>query len=237
MKKLLILLLLVPLILPLSSCKKVKGKGDVVTETRNITGFTGISLAVESQLRFIPDTIFRVELTAQENVLEVIESYVDGGVLVIKLEHNTVLGKHDEIQILVHAPGVNLLDISGSGNITQTGNWISQSIRTSISGSGNLVMGYIEADEFSIYISGSGSASAAGGAAGTVTLNISGSGGMDVLGVTADTVYANISGSGSMQLTAGKLLDATISGSGNILYDGNPVVTTHISGSGTVRHI
>jgi len=238
MKRFFIILVLAPLMLPLfTSCKKVKGKGDVVTETRNITGFTGIGLAVESQLRFIPDTIFRVELTAQENVLNVVETFVEGGVLVIKLEHNTVLGKHEEIQVLVHAPGINLLDISGSGNITQTGNWISPSIRTSISGSGNLVLGYLEAEEFSIYISGSGSVSAAGGSAGTGTLNISGSGGIDVLGVTADTVYANISGSGSMQLTAGKLLDATISGSGNILYDGNPVVTTHISGSGTVRHI
>jgi hypothetical protein len=196
MKRFFLLLVLITLIVPLStSCKKVNGKGDVLTQTRSITGFTGIGLALEAQLRFIPDSIFRVELTAQENVLDVVETFVEGGVLVVKLEHNIVLGKHEEIQVLIHAPGINLLDISGSGNIIQTGNWISPSIRTSISGSGNLNLGYLEAAVFSIYISGSGNIQLTAGK--LLDATISGSG--NILYDGNPVVYTHISGSGTVR--------------------------------------
>jgi hypothetical protein len=235
MKKLLILFVLPMILLCYSSCKKINGKGDIVTEIRGFTGFTAIQISLEADLHFTPDTIYSVKISAQQNILDIIETTMEGGTLIFKVKEHYVIGRHDPITIYITAPNVNLLDISGSGNIYQSGTWNGDNLRTNISGSGSIVLDLLETPELSVSISGSGSSVGLGGAASKETLNISGSGNIDLVEVAADTVYAAISGSGDIKVSVGKYLEATISGSGNVLYQGNPVIVTHITGSGTVR--
>ena len=227
----------ISLCLIFNSCDKVKGKGDVVSQMRNITGFTAISLAMEGDLYFTPDSVYSVEIQAQQNILDVIETTVEGGRLVIQVEHNTVLGKHEPIRIYIHAPSVKDLDISGSGNITTGSVMDEPDLHFNISGSGNINLSEIGSHSVNGNISGSGNITGSAGTADLESLNISGSGNLDFLNVMADSVYVTISGSGDVKVHAVKYLEVTISGSGNVKYNGNPVINQHISGSGSVTHI
>lgn len=226
---------IVSILLP--SCDKVNGKGEPVVQERTITGYTGISLAMDATVYFSEGDEYTMVIHAQDNLLSNIITEVEGSKLVIKVKKGVVLGTHDPITVTITAPSVDYLDISGSGNINVGENWVDETLETNISGSGNINMVNIESGNFKANISGSGSILASGGATDYSNLVISGSGNIDVRMVFSDTTYATISGSGNIYTQVSKLLDATISGSGNIYYLGNPQMNLHISGSGTVTHL
>jgi hypothetical protein len=236
MKKSTFLLPVLALALTLISCNKITGKGDVIAEKRSITGFTAISLSMEGDVHFTPDTVYLVEVDAQQNILDVIETNVEGSTLVLKIQDNTILGKHEPIRFYIHAPSVKDLDISGSGNIYTSPVMSQPELGFNISGSGSTNISEVMCHQLNGRISGSGNITGSAGTTDYETLTISGSGNMNFLDVIADTVYVNISGSGDAKVNAVKFLDVTISGSGNVRYDGNPIISQHISGSGSVVH-
>ena len=77
MKRVAFMFSFISLCLIFNSCDKVKGKGDVVSEMMNLTGFTAISLALDGVLYFTPDSVYSVEIQAQQNILDVIETTVE----------------------------------------------------------------------------------------------------------------------------------------------------------------
>ena len=225
-------------ILTFSSCEKIKGKGEIVSQTRTVTGFNGVSLSIDATVYFSTDTLYYLEIKAQQNILDILESDVgENNTLLLHYRKGVIVGRHDYIEIFVAGPDVNTLNISGSGDIFVTNPWTSNYLKTTVSGSGNISVPQLDAGELHATISGSGNIQATSGTTNYETLRISGSGNIDFVGVEADTTFATISGSGNISVWVLKLLDATISGSGNIRYKGDPVVKSHISGSGSIIKI
>jgi hypothetical protein len=234
MKQFAILAAILSLLPLLNSCKKVSGSGDIVTETRAVTGFHGVSLSMEADVAFLDDSVYEVKISAQQNIIDVIETPVEGTDVVIKLKDNTVLGKHDPIHVFISGPNISRFTISGSGSISLNNILTGNSISTNISGSGNITGSGIVANDLSTVISGSGNCEFLSGTLNFEHLNISGSGNIKVSAVSSDTCFATISGSGNILVNVAKYLDGTISGSGNIRYYGNPIINSHISGSGNI---
>jgi hypothetical protein len=220
-----------------TSCEKIKGKGDTVTESRSISGYSGISLSMSGSVYFTSGPDYSLEIQGQQNVLDRIITQVEGNNLVIKLKNGINLGPHDPIRVYITAPGVNTLDISGSGDIYVDTPWTGTDLSANISGSGSITVSMIEAERFNANISGSGNIKVMAGTSGREDLKISGSGSIEMQYVEADDVYTTTSGSGDTYVQAMKLLEVTISGSGNVYYLGNPIINTHISGSGNIQRL
>lgn len=214
MKRFSLLFVFLFLLLVFNSCNKIKGKGDVVSQIRNITGFTAISLAMEGDLYFTPDSVYSVEIQAQQNILDVIETPVEGGRLILKIRDHTILGKHEPIRFYIYGPSVNNLDISGSGNIATESPMNLPDIFYNISGSGNIIVNGLNSKSVNGDISGSGNLTASSGTSDNESLSISGSGNINFLDVVADSVYITISGSGDVKVYAVKYLRVTISEAG-----------------------
>jgi hypothetical protein len=227
---------LIALIVPVifTSCQKINGKGDVISETRTIVGYQAIELSTDATVYLAGGDENSIEILAQENILPYIQTVVENGRLVIKEKHGVHFGKHEPIRIYITAPGITSLTISGSGTIEATTNWQGTELHTTISGSGNIHLGYVECSLLKANISGSGSIDAEGGDAGSEDLTISGSGNINLRDVMAGNADTDISGSGDIYTQVNGVLDATISGSGNIYYDGTPQINVHISGSGNI---
>jgi hypothetical protein len=230
-----LIIILLPVIF--NSCQKINGKGEAVSESRNLTGYSSIALSMSADVYFTSGPANELVVIAQENILPYIETYISGSQLVIRVKKGVVLGPHDPVQIRVTAPDVSSLSIGGSGNIHVMNNWAGTTLEVTVSGSGNIGILTMEADHFTGTISGSGNIEADGGTVGREDLNISGSGRIGLQGVSSGTTDSDISGSGDIYTSVSDLLDATISGSGSVYYSGNPVVNVHISGSGTVKRI
>jgi Putative auto-transporter adhesin, head GIN domain len=214
---------------------KVWGKGDAVTEVRNVKGFSGIDLCMSADLYYLQDSIYWVEVSAQSNVLPVIETGVYGNVLKIKTK--ALLFRNKPITITVHSPDIYLLSLSGSGNIYAQNALTANSLDVSVSGSGNIVIPSLSAKNVNGKISGSGNIKISGGEVSDEELRISGSGDMDALNLVSNTCRVHISGSGNMMVNVLQTLKITTSGSGDVKYKGTPAIETHMSGSGNIIHI
>ena len=235
MKNSAVFLVLFLLSIGFSSCEKVKGKGDVVSQTRTVTGYTAINLGIDAIIYFTTDSSYYLEVRAQQNILDVLETTMgSGNVLKINYRKGVLVGKHEPITIFIAAPDVREFDISGSGDIFINNPLLTHYVSMNISGSGNISAFQVETHELDVTISGSGNVSVNTGQASIERLKISGSGNIDVVGVESDSSFVTISGSGNASVWASKLLDITISGSGNVYYTGTPTIYTHISGSGSV---
>lgn len=221
-----------------SSCRKVIGHGPIETEMRPVANFTGISSSISGQVNFTIDPIPSLEVRAQDNILDVLETNVVNGVLEIKFENGTNVSTFREITVNVKGPSVNYLFVNGSGNMHVRGNLVTTNLETKVNGSGKLEIDQATvSNDLEAKMSGSGDSRIYAGTIKNADVSVSGSGGVDISGAQANKADANISGSGYITLHAVQTLDATVSGSGTIRYGGNPVVTTHVSGSGKVRPI
>lgn len=235
MNKLSVLLFLAACVF-FTSCEKVIGEGPLVTETKTTGSFIGIESQVSGDIFYVQGADYKLELTAQQNILNVIEAPIINNKLVIRFKNNVRVKSHEQITIKVTAPSISSIGASGSGNVTVGSPLTSNDLSFYLSGSGNITLPNVTCSHLEAKLEGSGNISIAGGTATTETFKISGSGNVDARTVLSKSASTNTSGSGTIRLSASETLDVTITGSGYVYYSGTPVVTTTITGSGRVIH-
>ena len=236
MKKLSVALLNAFIVL-ITSCEKIDGEGPIVTENRDVSGFTGIDFRIGGDVTFKKDAVYKVEVSAQQNILDKLETYVSDGNLVIKAKNSIHIRSYRDVTVVVSGPEMNRLRVSGSGNITTTNAFTTGSMDMDVSGSGKIIVTDMTADYADLKISGSGDIKIHNGTINEERLKISGSGSMDLSNVKATKATTTTSGSGDIRLQVSQHLNTTISGSGSVFYKGNPIIDTKISGSGKVTHM
>jgi len=235
MKKFLVLVVLAAGILILPSCEKVVGEGPLVTQTRTVGNFSGVSSEMSGKVNFTIAPEYKVEITAQQNILDVLNTNVVNGVLHIDFKDNVRVKQHEDLLINITAPYADYFRLSGSGNMNVQGDVVANNLKVTLSGSGDIALQTaVIADKIDTEISGSGNISIANGSAVNEDVDISGSGKVEMASVDAQNAVTHTSGSGDVKLALSKNLDAHITGSGSVYYHGNPIISTHISGSGRV---
>lgn len=223
------------LMLGLASCtKKFAGVGPSVTKTYTVSNFTGVNLAMDAEVTYVLDSVCHVEITAQENIHDLMKVNTQSNTLNIGFKTFVNLLKHDPIKIRVHAPALEMVEVSGSGSVHAIGQFASNNFEANVSGSGKVEVDYIQAFNLDVNISGSGSVWLNGGVSESTSTHISGSGKVEMTLHKSSQVITHTSGSGNTKVWAEKTLNATISGSGDVYYKGNPAIETHISGSGKI---
>ncbi|HSN08199.1 MAG TPA: head GIN domain-containing protein, partial [Hanamia sp.] len=175
-----------------------------------------------------------IQVEADENLLPYIETNVENGKLIIQPKKNMNLRSRSKMVVYVSMTKINMLQLSGSGNIDGNGSFTTDDqTEITLSGSGNIHLNSDAFKDLHFAISGSGNIVAKGGPANTVSVAVSGSGNVDCSDVAANDVEVKISGSGNARVHANKSLTANISGSGNVFYKGNATnISTKVAGSG-----
>jgi hypothetical protein len=233
MKRLSSLLSLVSIII-FSSCERITGEGDLRTETRSTGNFTGVETQISGNVLYMQGSEYKVELTAQQNILNVMETPIINNKLVVRFRNNVRVRSHEQITVRVTAPSISSISSSGSGNVTVLSSLTSNNLFFNLTGSGNISLPAIATSHLEATISGSGNIYLSSGSATTTHFKIMGSGNIDAQNVPSKSAITNTSGSGTIRLNVSETLDVTISGSGSVFYVGNPLINTNISGSGRV---
>jgi hypothetical protein len=231
------IIILSVLVLTLAACEKVRGDGPVVSETRNVSGFSGIDLRSEADLIYHSGSDYKVELSGQQNILDVLETYTDEGKLIIRYRGDVRVRSHEPLHIKISAPSVNRLSVRGQGEILASGPLTPSRLDIKVDGSGSVQVSELTANLLDAEVIGSGNIRVVGGTATEVRTLISGSGDIDLEGVAATKATTVTSGSGDTRLQVSETLKSTISGSGDVYYRGNPTIETHIYGSGRVTRL
>src|SRR3954471_1061810 len=220
-----------------TSCDKVVGEGPVTTTDRTLNQFSAIDVSVPAEIYYYTGSEFKVQIQAQQNITDLIESNISGSTLQLRFNRNNVNIKSPGVRINITSPNVNSIRISGSGNLYAPIRIEAEHFQLSLSGSCGAEIDSLIANSFASSISGSGHIKVQQGSAHDVEVEISGSGNIDMLGVTAANVTTHSSGSGTIKVTATNKLDTHISGSGRVYYKGSPDISSDISGSGGVSKV
>jgi len=236
MKKMILIVFLAVSVCGCSSCTKIAGDGPTVVKDYSLSGFTSVDNGIDGDVFINQGTDFKVEVQAQQNIIDQIQTNIVNGVLQIRFVNNISLGVHNNIVFNVTMPTVTGLSLSGSGRVLVQQPLKVSNISLDISGSGDMTLSSLAAQNLDAEISGAGNINVTGDTLASESDAISGSGNLNLQNIHAATVSANISGSGNAKVYAIKSLDVHISGSGDVMYDGNPVVNSSISGSGRVSH-
>lgn len=208
-------------------------------ESRNVSGFTGISLSIAADIYLSQSNEYKVEIVANADYLEKIETVVEGDVLKIKTKNHFDFDFHNEkVKIYISMPQVNSLRISGSGDILAQTAIKTENLAIKISGSGNVKIENLSVKSLDTDISGSGDINFAGtDVAERATYSVSGSGDIDSQNLQCKKVEISVSGSGDVRVWAVDELNARVSGSGDVYYKGRPLIDAKSSGSGGIHHI
>lgn len=227
-----------------SSClqgKQIVGSKNYISKEVKADHFSEIKLLGSGNINYRQDTQSHIELYGSDNIIPLIETYVEGNTLIIKPKKGVNIRK-GKLEINISAPEVNKLSVNGSGNVNLTngietsknielqingsgnikGQELScQRIDVSINGSGNIKLQQIKSQECQAGISGSGNIVLNGKSAGA-KYSIAGSGNIQAADLQAENTKATISGSGNISCYASQKLVARVGGSGDIAYRGNP---------------
>jgi hypothetical protein len=209
------------------------GSGRMGTEKRAVSDFEAIAQDGAIDLIVRQTGKEGVEVSAEDNLLPLIETVVENRTLQVRFKRGERLRGHRNIRVTVDVIRLSAVAMAGSGDVQIEG-VKTPSLKVALSGSSDARLLRLDTDALEVRISGSGDVLAEG-RAGQVKLSIAGSGDAELADLVADDVSVRIAGSGDANVTANKSLDVSVAGSGDVRYGGMVAsVKSSIAGSGSI---
>ena len=214
--------------------KRVRGNGNVKTEERSIGTFSAISSYGPYNVYLMQDSGYKVSVEAEDNLLQYIETYVDGSELKVRTKDGYNLSPRRTVRVKVSAPSFSSIKTIGSGDIVAE-NKINNTTAISLeaTGSGN-INAKLNAPDVIAEVTGSGNVNLEGETK-TFKGQINGSGNIRAYDLKSEEVRVEIMGSGNAEVFAAVKLNVEVHGSGDVKYKGGGQVSSSIHGSGNVK--
>lgn len=210
-----------------------QGSGNVVKETRPVSGFDRVSLSGIGDVVLTQGDEESLEIEAEDNVIANIKTEVRDRTLYISYERKSLLPTKP-IRFLLSMREVRGLESLGVSNL-RSDRIDTDQLDITISGTGNIDILRLTADRVSTIISGAGNFEAEG----TVDdqkVTLSGAGNYNGEDLQSSSGTVTITGLGKVTIWATEELDVTISGTGGVDYYGSPNIRENISGIGNLNH-
>lgn len=219
---------------PAAQADCVKGTGEVVRKSLSVDAFHGIHLEGSMDVVLTQGATRSVEVEAQQNLIELVETRVSNGVWKITTSDGFTTNKNFIIHITV--PMIDEVSVDGSGDVTSKGTFTSDAMALAVAGSGNITLAF-NSKKADVDIAGSGDM-VLSGTCGQLKVGVAGSGDVDARALKATDATVDIAGSGDVTLDASQSLEASVAGSGDVSYKGSPSrVKRNVMGSGEVRSL
>ncbi|PZR25840.1 MAG: hypothetical protein DI535_16825 [Citrobacter freundii] len=227
------------LMILLSSChyfegKRVKGDGNVTTNTHPITDFKGVDVSGAIDLYLIQGDTYAVKVVTDQNLQQYIEVRKDGSVLRVHPTNNTNLDATGKVKVYVTAPSFVSIEVSGASTVTSETKLTSQAkIDVDLTGASNADLD-LNAPNIEIEASGASEASVKGETK-NLSVNGSGSSSINAFELLSETADIDISGASDVSVYASVKINGQTSGASTIRYKGNAQANIDKSGAGSVK--
>lgn len=205
-----------------SSSQEIEGNGQMRTQDRKVPDYQQVSLTGAMDVKLIPGKEGNLEVTAEENLLDYIQTEVEGSRLKISVREGYRLDPSRNHKMVVTVPFETLegVSLTGSGDISSSADIPATNFEIKITGSGDITLP-LQATTVRARITGSGDISLRGKAK-DFNCSVTGSGDISAFDLRCETVDATVTGSGDLEVYASRELRARTPGSGDIVYKGNP---------------
>lgn len=232
------LVLFVILALGTSSCvidgfnNTITGNGHVVEESRDISGFSGVLISSGIDVYISEGERFEVNVEADENLLDVIETTMSGNMLEVGTDRVNIRNAKSK-KVHVTLPELTILKISSAGDCKGQTLFHCDDLELSVSSAGDLSL-EVEARRIDVGISSSGDVKLAGEAE-ELDASLSSAGDLHAYDLQAGTVRVSVSSAGDARVYATDEISMTASSAGNIYYKGDAkVVRSSKSSAGDI---
>ena len=202
--------------------EEIEGNGKMTKEVRSVGNYEGVSLLGSMDVKLITGKEGDLQIEAEENLIQYIETEVKGGKLMISTKKGYSLDPSRNMTLKVTVPVEEISEVTliGSGDIFSSVTLKSENLEIGITGSGNIKLP-VQASNASASVTGSGDIELKG-SANDFKCIVTGSGDIAAFEFKCKNVRATIIGSGDIQVYASEELKAVIPGAGDIEYKGNP---------------
>jgi hypothetical protein len=240
----------------LANVDMVRGSGNVVEETREVSGITGVNLATSGNLFIELGDTESLRIEAEDNLMEYHETEVLGGILRIRIREEVSLNRTQPVNYYLTVTGLDTIRISSSGDIEapdlqaerfsidisssgdlDMGDLEADRLSVDINSSGDVRMGELQADRIEVDIDSSGNLEIAGGSVERQDISIGSSGNYTAPDLESVTAEVRSNSSGTVTIRVRDRLTANLNGSGDVRYYGNPTVDSMTNSSGDVERI
>jgi len=214
-----------------SSSEIIIGSGTLLTEVRSLAPFHSVDLYTVGKVNVTYGNVQEVSVTANDNILEFVQTTVSNGKLIIDLEPGN---RFSDLNLTLDLTMTDLEELSNSsaGLITGKNKFIVDSVSLDLSGAGEISL-ELEADQLNSSLSGAGNI-VLSGTVSSHRVEHSGVGNLLAFDLITATTIINLSGVGRAEVYVNQLLDVTISGVGSVYYKGHPTIIQNITSSGSL---
>ena len=216
-----------------SSCTSITGSGRIIREKRQTGDFNGISVSGGIDVELKQGTSTSVDVEADDNLVNHIETRVEGSVL--KIGHqgiNNVVNAH--MKVYVSAPFINMLRSSSASGIEVKDVLRSDGKISLNSSSAAYIHVQVNAPEV-VADASSGASLDLSGKTKTYSANSSSGANIKSSDLLSENTEASASSGGSAHVHASISLNVNASSGGHITYYGAASVRSSVSSGGSVE--
>ncbi len=175
-----------------------KGSGQMATETRDLRDFESIDVSGVIQVEVTAGKDFTVEVEADDNLLQYVNTEVRRGKLILSTEKRIKTG--NPIRIRISAPNISDIEASGASKVSVV-DLSNSSLNLDVSGATKISLA---------------------GETKKLTVDASGASNIDASNLRTENAAVDVSGASSADVNVTGELDAEASGASNVTYSGSP---------------
>lgn len=179
------------------------GSGKIASQPRELPApFDALDLTDTVSFEFVHADKCAIEVIADDNLIDLIQTQVIGGVLQVGIEPGHSIQTASPLRVRATGPAMHSVVLSGTGDVDLDG---------------------LAQPELRIELRGTGSVLAQGSVS-TMKMILQGTGNIDTSRIKAQKVAIKLSGTGDVSAHAEKEAKVSLSGTGNVRLKGNPMM-------------
>jgi hypothetical protein len=215
--------------------KLVVGSGNVVEESRPVSGFRGVELAGPGELFIQQGREESLRVEAEDNLIQYFASEVVDGMLKIGLRGRVGMNTRQTMRFYVTARDLDTIIVSSLATVTAPALKTAQ-LTVRVGDGGRVKIETLMADRLVVHVDGLSSLSIASGEVGEQDLTVLG-GAYEAGGLQSDRASARLTGLGSATVRVSEHLQVDIQEGGTVQYVGHPIVEQEVGGLGQIKRI
>ena len=197
----------------------VPGSGNVISQIKPLERFARVNIGNAFHVEIKESTQFSVSLSADDNVINLVEVEKEGDTLRIGLE----AGDYSDVTLRARITMPELLGVmlTGASRATLEGFASANNLSISLSGA-SVLEGYVEAREADLRINGASKLTLAG-SADNLLVRASGASVLELRHFSIDRASVVLNGASQASVNVrGSIENAELSGASVLIYDGDP---------------
>lgn len=231
MQKMKYYILLVLVFGGMASCKLRTGSGLLINETRPVSQFDRVKIAggIDAEILNGPH---EVQVSADDNVIEHVETDVSGGTLHVRLGGSSF--KNADVKVIIQTPGISALSASAGADVIAIDPLINSRSLEIDATSGAEIEAAVDAPEIEVKAT-SGATVQLRGRTRNMAVSTSSAGEVEAFALKAETVDVKASSASSAEVFASVQLNAAASSASNVRFRGKPETKIRVSSGASVQ--